>query len=201
MDDEVALRQGGDVLDELVGGLAAALGGRGQPVAQEVALADHVDGRCLEAALERQDGDGGAGHLGHLRPALDPGQPVEAVIGQHLAQPLGRALAVGRDQRPLAGGDQLVEIGHDRVEQVERAVGALGREVARRPAAQILDPGDAGRRPRRRAERSRTRARVAARELALDPALVEIEQLGRQRAVGCGTEAGARRRPAARRAS
>ena len=58
--------------------------------------------------------------------------------------------------------------------------------------AQILDPGDPRGRPRRRAKVRELQA-CAARELTLDPALVEIEQLGRQRAVGCGTEAGARR--------
>ena len=61
---------------------AAALGRRGQPVAQQIALADHVDGRCLEAALDRQDGDGRSGRLRHLRPTLDTGQAIEAVIGR-----------------------------------------------------------------------------------------------------------------------
>ena len=129
MDDEVALRQGGDVLDELVGGLAGAFGRRGQPVAQQIALADHVDGGCLEAALDRQDGDGRSGHLRYVGPTLDPGQAIEAVVGQDLPQPLGRTLAVGRDQRPLAQGDQLIKIGHDGIEEIERAVGALGREI------------------------------------------------------------------------
>ena len=57
-------------------------------------------------------------------------------------------------------------------------------------AAQILDPRDPGWRPRRRAEMGEFEA-GAAGELALDPALVEIEQLGRQCPVGGGTEAGA----------
>ena len=57
-------------------------------------------------------------HLRHLGPALDPGQAVEAVIGQHLPQPLERTFAGGRDQRPLAGLHQLLQVGYDRVEQV-----------------------------------------------------------------------------------
>ena len=192
MDDEIALRQRGDVLDELVRGLARTPRRRGQAVAQQVALADDVDRRRPEAALDRQDGDGGGRDLGHLRPALDSGQPIEPVVRQDLAQPLGRALAVGGDQRPFARRHQLVEIAHDRIEQVDRPVGALGREVARGSATQILDPRDPGRRPRRRAE-MREFEPGAAGELALDPTLVEIEQLGRQRTVGCGAEAGAGR--------
>ena len=147
MHHKIAFGQGADILDELVGRLAATLGCCRQPVAQQVALADDVDLRRDEAAFDRQDGDGRARHLGHLGPALDPGEPVEAVIGQHLPQPLEGTFAVGRDQRPLAGLRQLLQVGYDRVEQVGGAVGPLGGEVARRTSAQILDQRDSGRAP------------------------------------------------------
>ena len=45
VDDEIALAQGGDVLDELVGGPARAARRRGQPVAQQVVLAQDVHRR------------------------------------------------------------------------------------------------------------------------------------------------------------
>jgi hypothetical protein len=83
---------------------------------------------------------------------VDLGERVEAVVGQHLPQPLGGALAVGADQRPHARRTQLAQVGHDRVEQVDRAVRPLGREVAGRVAAQVAHRVDARGSRRRRPE-------------------------------------------------
>ena len=66
-----------DVLDELVGApCARALGRCGQPVAQQVVLAQDVDAGRDEAALERQDGDGRARRPAARRPSARPGSGV-----------------------------------------------------------------------------------------------------------------------------
>ena len=97
-------------------------------------------------------------------------------------------------QRPLAGRHQLLQMRHDRVEQVDGAVGPLGGEVARRTAAQILDQRRSRPAAAAAGRRSRTARRVTCGERPLDAVLVEIEQLRRQRPVGSGAEAGAGQR-------
>ena len=161
----------------------------GQPVAQKVVLAQHMEAGGGEAAVQRQHGDPGHPDPVHLGPALDPGQRVEAVVGQHLLQPLRRALAVGGEQRLGAGPGECPQMRHDGVEQVDRAVGALGRELARRVPTQVADGRDPGGPGRRHAEGRELPAGMRLGEPA-EALLVEIEHVRRQRPVGGSTEAG-----------
>ena len=62
---------------------------------------------------------------------------VEAVVGQDLLQPLGRALAVGGEQRPVPAATSSRRWPTMASNRLMRAVGALGREVARRAAAEV----------------------------------------------------------------
>ena len=151
MDDEVAVGDAGEILDEPVGP-PGPLGAGDQPVAQKVELAQDMDAGGPKAALERQDGDRGPGHGLRLGPARDGGEVVEAVIGQHLTQALRRALAVRRQERLGPGADEVLQVRHDGIEQVDAAVGALAGEVAGRLPSEIAHRGDARRRHGRRAE-------------------------------------------------
>ena len=177
--------------DELVGALAACAGRAataGRPA--DPARPGRCDAGGREAVLERQHGDARRRAApAHLGQRLDRRQPVEAVVGQHLRQPLQRALAVGGEERPLVRFARALQMRDDGVEQVDRAVGPLGGEVARRPAAQIrtaaIPPGGRGGGPK--VEKCQPAVLL---DRPLEALLVEIEQLRRQRPVGGRAEAG-----------
>src|SRR4051794_14687853 len=162
-------------------------GGAAEPVAQQVVLAQDVEGGSDEAALKRQDGDPRHRDPGEVSGVVDARDRVEAVVGQDLLQALGRAFAIGGEERPGAGGHQLAQVADDGVEQVVRAVGTLGREVACRAAAEVADGGYAGGPGRGRAEGRELPGRAGVRQPG-EILLVDVELLGRQRAGGDGAE-------------
>ena len=157
VDHEIALAEGGDLGDELV---AAARPPRrpAEAVADDVGLGQDRELGGGEAVLERQHRERRPGRRAGLAAALDPVQPIDAVIGEHEAQPLERALAGAGDHDLPAGGLLVPQVLRDGVEQVDVLARPFGREVARPMAAEIDRPG----RPcRRRAARRTARNRSA----------------------------------------
>ena len=73
MDDEVALDRAPMSWMNLSARLRLRRAAARQPVAQQVVLAEDVDRRRDEAALERQDGDGRAPRPSAPRPSARPG--------------------------------------------------------------------------------------------------------------------------------
>ncbi len=135
MDHEIALAHRRHLGDELVG--AARPAGRpGQPVAQDVGLGEQRQFRRDEAVVEGEDRQRRAGLGIAPVPALEAPQAFLAMVGQNRAQALEGALARGRDHRLTTLLLLGLEMGDDRVEQVLVRPVALGREVARAPAAQ-----------------------------------------------------------------
>jgi hypothetical protein len=104
VDDQIARRQGAGLGQE-VGG-AALLARPGQAVAQDVGLGDDRQAVGLEAVVQRQHHalrDLGIVGLGRL-PIAGIGDLLQAMVGQHGPQALGRALRPRGEQHALAGG-------------------------------------------------------------------------------------------------
>ncbi len=102
----------------------------------------------------------GAGGF-RLRPGGDEFERFEAVLGQHVAQPLARAVAPAGDDHRDAALAQVPNVRDGGVENIGVLVLALGREVAADAPAAIDDV----RRARARLEGSQTRQRRACEPL------------------------------------
>ncbi len=194
--DEVALAQDREVGDELVGAAARARGPR-EAVAEQVLLGQDGQPGRHDAVVQRQDRERHADGGGQIPCPLDPREGLLTVVLEHLAKALESALAGGGHERPVALGLQLAQVCHDGIEEIDRAVGPLTGEVAGRPPREIDHGVDARRRARRGAEVGELEARPALDQPG-EALLVQVEKVGRERAVGCGAEArsGDRRRPA-----
>ncbi len=186
MDDEIAFAERAHILDELVGGLGPARLAAGQPLAQQVLLADQAEPRGQGTGLERQHGQV-HGTLDQLVQPLDAQGRLEVVIDQHLGQPVRGTAAIDRDDRALAFGLERVQVLGDRLEQVDLPIGALEREIAAGAALEVDDPGDARRRHGRGLE-DRAEPGGVALQQRVDGLLVEIERVRRQGAVGQGAK-------------
>ena len=110
-----------------------------QPVAEDVLLAEQHEGVGGKALFERQDGepDGLARQFPEGGAVGDPAQLAQPMLAQHRGEPVGRALAIGRDRGAPAGFLFCGQVIAHRVEQLHPGVGALGGEVSRRPGAGI----------------------------------------------------------------
>ena len=136
--DEVA---GGEArhLGQRIGGALALAGGAHQAVAEHVLVADDGEVGRLEARFERQHGEPGGGLRQRLQVGerLDLLQRGQAVVDQHLAEAVARALAPGGEHHLAAGLLQRRDVRDERVEDVDVAGGALGGEGAPCPAAHV----------------------------------------------------------------
>ena len=134
MDDEVARREARRLGDEIVEVAAPARRAR-QPVAEDVLLAEQHQRLGGKALFERQDGepDRGFGQFCERVAVGDPAQIAEPALAQHRGEPVGRALAIGRDRGAPAGFMLGVEIVAHRVEQLHLGVGAFGGKTLCRP--------------------------------------------------------------------
>ena len=140
VDDEVAFGKRGDVGEEIGG---AALGVRAhQTVAEDVLLADEgerrrcrsrIRGRARRAPSCRGRASAASGQ------SATGFQPRQAMIDQNLAHAVARALAPAGDDDALACLDGRRDMVDDRVEDVDVAGRALGREAARGAPAHVDD--------------------------------------------------------------
>ena len=69
----------------------------------------------------------------HRRPVVDGGEIERAVVGEHVAHAVARAVAPQREHDPLAGRLQRVHMGLDRLEHVGVGLRPLRREIAALP--------------------------------------------------------------------
>jgi hypothetical protein len=177
VDDQVALCQGAGLGQE-VGG-AALLARPGQAVAQDVGLGDDRQAVGLEAVVQRQHHalrDLGIIGLGRL-PVAGIGDLLQAMVGQHGPQALGRALRPRGEQHALAGGRQGAGVGGGGLEQVDAVLGALGGEHAAQLGAHVDHVQALG------LERRELAVRTIAQRLV--PLLGgQVERAGLQRAIG-----------------
>ena len=140
MDDEIA---GGERarFRQHVLGAAPALRLADQPVAENVLLADDGEVRRLEPLFERDHGErqrAGARGL-RLMVGRDEFERLQAVLGEHVAQPLARAVAPAGDDDVQAARAQRLHMGDRGVEHVGALVLPLGGEIAPDVAAAIDD--------------------------------------------------------------
>ena len=112
-----------------------------QAVAQDVLLADDGGVGGLEPGFQAQhrERDLRLRQRQRLRPRGDVRKIGKPVVGQHVAHALARALAPQRDRDALARRLQRLHVLDDGVEHVGVLLGALGREVAAVPRADIDD--------------------------------------------------------------
>ena len=156
-----------------VGALARAGGAVGAATAGEVALGDdrHLRVRQRAAAVQRRDDDRPPARRGR-RASVDRTGKSRPLSEQQLAEPGGRAGAVGGDDHAEAAADQLGQpvgeagaVAGDRAPAGrldERGVGRLGRRVDR-PERFVPDSSVSGSAWRRGNDRSGSRAHVDAR--------------------------------------
>ncbi len=99
MDDEVAGREARRLGDELIEAAPPPRHPR-QAVAEDVLLAEQHQPLGRKALFERQDGepDGLLGQPSEGAPVGDPAQRAKPALAQHRGEPVGRALAIGRDR-------------------------------------------------------------------------------------------------------
>ena len=176
--DQVARRQARHLGDEILG----ALGGAARPhqaVAQDVLLADDGGVVRFETGLQAQhrQRDLRLRQRQRLGPGGDVGQVGEPVVGQHVAHAIARAVAPQRDRDPLALALQRLGVLDHGVEHVGVLLGALGREVAAGPGADV----DHALRLRHRERRQPRQRRSFKPRLPL--LLRQIEPVRRQRLV------------------
>ena len=140
MDHEVAGRERRDLLQH-VRAAARLLAAADQPVAEDVLFADDREIAGLEALFEAHDGQRRrAGRQAErLAQSADRLGPLEAMFGEHAAQPVPRALGPGRDHHLLARRAERSDVLHGRVEDVAAFFGALEREAAAGAGAAIDD--------------------------------------------------------------
>ena len=156
---------------------------------QKVLFGQEMDVAYNDAVVERQHGQADASPFLGLAPASNRSEArIEPVIAQDGLQPLGGTLARHGEHRPAAGFEELAQVARDRIEQVKGAIGPLGREVPGGAAAQVEDAIDSGSAGRRGCEDGELKA-VSAIDRAGETLLIEVQEVGLQRAVRCGTEA------------
>jgi hypothetical protein len=171
MNDEVA---GGERarLRQHVLGAAPAPRLADEPVAENVLLADDGEVRRLESLFERDHGQrqrAGARRL-RLMIGRDEFERFQAMLGEHVAQALARAVAPAGNDDVQAAHAQRPHMGDRGVEHVGALVLPLGGEVSSRMAAAI--DGVTG--VRRRFERGQPRERLSGEPL-LPLAFAHIE--------------------------
>ncbi len=122
---EVALVQAGDLGQEVLGPALAAAG-TADALAQDVLLAQERDGAVDKAVLEAEDDEGHRtrGQRLRLLPGGDGGEPLDAVLDQHMAEAVARALGEGGDGDAAAGRPLVL---HRPAHRLEGATGAAGR--------------------------------------------------------------------------
>ena len=184
VDDEVALGERCDLGDELVGAAPAARRAR-QPVAEDVGLGEHAMARRDEAVVERQHRERGLGALVDIGPGVEPAQCGDAMVGQHHAQALERALARRGDHDAPTGGALGADVLRHHVEQVDILTSALGSETARGLRRKV-DHLDADLRRCRRCREGREIVALALLAEPRDLALAQVQLVRRQRPVGGG---------------
>ena len=110
-----------------------------QPIAENVLLADDGEIGGLEAMLERdhRERQRAGAHPLRLRPGGDELDRFQAVLGEHVAEPLARAVAPARDDDPEPAPAQRPDVRGRRLEHVDVLVLPLGSEVAPDPAAAV----------------------------------------------------------------
>ena len=178
MHHEIAGREARDLGDEVLGAPRRAPRPH-QPVAQDVLFADHGELGGLEAGLEakHRKPDLLIGPRQRVRPAIDVHKIAEAVIEQHVAHALARALAPQCDDHPLAGRLEGMDVRAHRVEHIAARFGPFGREVAALACGDVDDVA---------AIRHRERRHPGKRPLVEPRApfgIREVEPVGRQRLV------------------
>ena len=150
-----------------------------QPIAENVLLADDGEIGGLEAMLERdhRERQRAGAHPLRLRPGGDELDRFQAVLGEHVAEPLARAVAPARDDDPEPALAQRPDVRGRRLEHVDVLVLPLGSEVAPDPAAAVESL-----RVRRGLERRQSRERAGREPLAPFVGL-EIEPVRLQRPI------------------
>ena len=160
MDDEIA---GGERarLRQHVLGAAPAPRLADQPVAENVLLADDGEVGRLEPLFERDNGERQrAGPRGlRLMVGRDEFERLQAMLGEHMAQALARAVAPAGDDDVQAPRAQRLHMRDRGVEHVGAFVLPLGGEVAPRVTAAIDGVSGVG----RRFERGQPRERLSRR--------------------------------------
>ncbi len=144
MDDEIARRERGELLEKRVGVLAP-LRTANEAIAEHVLLGEHDDVGRSEAMIERQDDERDAlvGHAERFLPALGVAGALEAVIAQQARQPLACTIRIaGEDRLPPFLSD-LGEVRDDGFVDIGSG-GALGGEVARAVDIEVEDGGAFG---------------------------------------------------------
>ena len=187
MDDEVARRQRCGLGDELVEA-APSPRGAGEPVAEDVLLAEQHEVVGSKTLLDRQHGepDHRTRQCFELPTIGDAAEIGNAALAQHGQETVGRARAECGDRGLAAGFSLGFEVVADRLEEHNVRVGALGREATRRAGAGIEGITVALiRRERRQLHDG------PAMQCGLPLAAVEVELLGPDRAIDRRT--GARR--------
>ena len=120
MNDEIALRQRRHLGDEILV-IGAAPRRPREPVAQNVLLGDERHVREAIAVLEREHGERGLAQRDRreIGPALDHGRIGYAMIAQQGSEALGRAQAVGGDERAAAMVALVEDVVAHGVEQID----------------------------------------------------------------------------------
>jgi hypothetical protein len=138
MHDEIPWCQRRRLGDELVE-IAPAPRRAGEPVAEDILLAEQDDAVRDEALLDRQDreADRRARQSAELAAVRDATQIGQAALVQYGQEPLGRSRTECGDRSLAAGFAFDFEIVPHRLEQHRVRIGALGSEIPRRPGAGI----------------------------------------------------------------
>ena len=138
VDHEIARRQrarfGQNVLRA-----ALALRLSDEPVAENILFADDRQIGRFEALFEADDRERQRARAGGLRLMIgrDELDRLEAVLGEHMAQPLARAVAPAGDDHVQPASAQILDVRDGGVEHVGALVLPLGSEIAPDPSAAI----------------------------------------------------------------
>ena len=136
MDHQIARRQGRGLSQEVLG--APSLIGPGQTVAENVGLGNDRQAVGLKSGVERQHNPLWALGVGGLCGLPIGGKDeVQAMIGQHSAQTLGRAFGPRGEQDPLALTGQHIGVIGGGLEQIDTIERPLCRKAPPLPRAHI----------------------------------------------------------------
>ena len=140
VDDEVAGRQRRRLGDEVLRPARAPLRAH-QPVAEDVLLGEDGEVAGLEARFEAPDGDRDRVLRSRERvgEAPDRLRLRQAVVVEHVAEPLARAFRPRGEHHPPPLPLQGADVGHGGIEDVRALLGPLGDEVAPAPRRAIDD--------------------------------------------------------------